>query len=633
MKGNVLGTSEVTMNRRILLVTDVPESRQPLERALGGRAADLAASERYYEIDSSLVGEPAVAKICQQLGIGLPYVVAFVDVSGRPGRHDIEGIADICRADPDLQVVVCLCDADAWQEVLENVGPSERLLVLLKPFESVEVCQLAHTLARKCQLGRQARVHALRDGLTGLANRSLFLDQVRLCLLRSRRDPDRRFAVLFGDLDRFKVINDSLGHIAGDRLLVEVAKRLQYCVRGTDSMSQVESDSLARLGGGQFVVLLDGLRNEADALRVTRRLQEALEAPFQLDDKEAFVAMSVGIAVGRPDYVGADDILRDANTALYQAKLKGRGGCEFFDASMRASALSRWSLETGLRRAVARNELALVYQPILSLASGELREFEALLRWKQPERGFISPAEFIPIAEETGLIVDIGEWVLETAIDQLARWKPQLDGHAPFSVAVNVSGVQLARPDLAETIARLLREKVVPVERLRIEVTESSLMRQDAAHMLTQLADMGLRLHLDDFGTGYSSLSYLHRLPVDALKIDRSFVNDMVESDTSASIVATIIALSHALGAHVIAEGVETKEQLEQLRALACDWAQGYYFDRPLDVEQATALLCKLSAGGPSAGDRCPTVSSPAQQAPAAPEVEPIAEPRAPTMP
>ena len=274
-----------------------------------------------------------MARICEGLASGLPYGVAFVDVPGRPDRPDVEAIGELCRADSELQVVVCLPNADAWQEILENVGPSDRLLILLKPFDPIEVSQLAHTLARKCQLGRQANVHALRDGLTGLANRALLLDWLRQCLLRSRRDPGRRFAVLFGGIDRFKVINDSLGHIAGDRLLVEVAKRLHHCVRSTDSMSQVESDSLARLDGDEFVVLLDGLRNEADALRVARRLQEALAAPFQVDEKEVFVVMSVGIVIGRPDYVGADDILRDANTALSQAKVNGRGGCEFFDAS------------------------------------------------------------------------------------------------------------------------------------------------------------------------------------------------------------------------------------------------------------------------------------------------------------
>jgi diguanylate cyclase len=594
MKGNVLGTSEVTMNRRILLVTDVPESRQCLEKALGGRAADLAASERYYEIDSSLVGEPAVAKICQQLGIGLPYVVAFVDVSGRPGRHDIEGIGDMCRADPDLQVVVCLCDADAWQEILENVGPSERLLVLLKPFEAVEVCQLAHTLARKCQLGRQARVHALRDGLTGLANRSLFLDQVRLCLLRSRRNPDRRFAVLFGDLDRFKVINDSLGHIAGDRLLVEVAKRLQYCVRSTDSMSQVESDSLARLGGGQFVVLLDGLRNEADALRVTRRLQEALEAPFQLDDKEAFVAMSVGIAVGRPDYVGADDILRDANTALYQAKLKGRGGCEFFDASMRASALSRWSLETGLRRAVARNELALVYQPIFSLASGELREFEALLRWKQPERGFISPADFIPIAEETGLIEAIGKWVLDKACRDLRGWLDR--GGEPLRVCVNLSPVQFARDELPERVASVLERWRLPPELLELEITETVAMRSPelAARHLARLRALGVSLAVDDFGTGHSSLSRLKLLNVDCVKIDRSLVEDCTADPHDAALCRAAIALGLALGLEVVAEGVETQDQRQFLAQEHCSTIQGYLIAAPMPGPEAFSFIKSL---------------------------------------
>jgi EAL domain-containing protein (putative c-di-GMP-specific phosphodiesterase class I) len=259
---------------------------------------------------------------------------------------------------------------------------------------------------------------------------------------------------------------------------------------------------------------------------------------------------------------------------------------------MRATAMSRWWLENALRRAVERNELRLCYQPIISVGTGELREFEALLRWQHPVRGPISPAEFIPVAEETGLIVQIGEWVLRQAVGQLALWREHFGARPEFSVAVNVSSKQLSQPELGDLISRLLSEQDIPPGRLRLEVTESALMdRGLSSKMLARLVDLDLRLHLDDFGTGYSSLSYLHQLPVDALKIDRSFIADMMNDGTAASIVGSVIALAHALGAQVIAEGVESREQLDQLRRLACDWAQGYHFSRPLEVDQATALL------------------------------------------
>jgi diguanylate cyclase (GGDEF)-like protein/PAS domain S-box-containing protein len=438
----------------------------------------------------------------------------------------------------------------------------------------------------------QLRHDAFHDSLTGLANRALLLDRLHQCLLRTKRKPEHNFAVLFADLDDFKLINDSLGHAAGDQLLVDISRRLLGCIRGTDSITQIEQSDLSRLGGDEFVVLLDGLRAGTDVLRVAKRLQAAVSEPFLLDGKEVFTGMSIGVAMGRPDYDKPEDMLRDADTALYQAKANGRGSCEFFDARMRATAMSRWWTENALRRAIDRNELRLVYQPIVAAQTGELRELEALLRWQHPERGAISPAEFIPVAEETGLIQQLGEWVLREATDQIARWRPVLERRPDFAVAVNVSGKQLSRPELGDLIMGLLAEKGIPARRVRLEVTESALMEKGISpQVMAQFIDRDIRLQLDDFGTGYSSLSYLHQLPVDALKIDRSFVREMTKEITSASIVQSIIALAHALGAEVIAEGVETREQLEVLRALDCDSVQGFYLGRPIEVGEATALL------------------------------------------
>jgi len=439
---------------------------------------------------------------------------------------------------------------------------------------------------------------ALHDSLTGLANRTMMLDRLRNCLLRSKRNPDYRFAVLFADLDRFKLINDSLGHEAGDQLLVGISRRLLQSIRATDSMAQLEQTDISRLGGDEFVVLLDGLRNETDVLRVATRLQESLADPFNIDGKEVFTGMSIGIALGRPDYDKPEDILRDADTALYQGKSNGRGSCALFDATMHASAMSRWWIENALRRAAERGELRLVYQPIVSVRTGELQDLEALLRWQHPMRGAISPADFIPVAEEAGLIGPIGEWVLRTAIEQIRTWSPALDASPELSVAINVSGKQLSRSGLGDLVSRLLGERGVAAQRIRLEVTESALMEKGVSQtMVARLVDLDLKLHLDDFGTGYSSLSYLHQLPVDALKIDRSFVSNMMTDATSASIVESIVALGHTLGAQVIAEGVETEEQLERLRRLKCDLAQGYYFSRPLEAEQVTALIAPRAGG------------------------------------
>jgi diguanylate cyclase (GGDEF)-like protein/PAS domain S-box-containing protein len=444
----------------------------------------------------------------------------------------------------------------------------------------------------------QLRHDALHDTLTGLANRALFLDRLNQCVQRARRQPQHRFAVLFVDLDRFKLINDTFGHGVGDELLVGIAKRLVGSVRSVDSVvGPTRHNSVARLGGDEFVLLLDGLRTDADALRVAERLKSALSEPFVIGGKELFASMSIGIALGRPDYDKPEDIMRDADTALYQAKAQGRNCYQVFDSTMHASAMSRWWLENELRRAIERRELSLNYQPIFDVATGALKEFEALLRWKHSERGFISPAEFIPIAEDTGLIMSLGEWVIEEAARQLRTWDEQGLAPASLSIAVNVSGKQFANPNLVDDVVALLLKVGVDPSRIKLEVTESALMEKGlTAHVLERLKGHNLKLHLDDFGTGYSSLSYLHRIPVEALKIDRTFINEMARDHVSASIVQSIVSLARVLDIQVIAEGVETRAQLETLRQLECDSAQGYFLARPLTAEKATELLAGAAA-------------------------------------
>jgi diguanylate cyclase (GGDEF)-like protein len=413
-------------------------------------------------------------------------------------------------------------------------------------------------------------------------------------LLRAQRDPSKRFALLFIDLDHFKRTNDTMGHAAGDDLLIGVAGRLVNSLRASDSVAFCPQNEVARLGGDEFVVLLEAMRHESDAIRVAKRLQAAVAAPVELAGKQIFVSMSVGIALGRPDYESAEALLRDADTALYQAKANGRGCYAVFDAEMHAAVMSRWWIENELRHAMERGELRLVYQPVLALASGELSELEALLRWQHPLRGNIPPSDFIPVAEEAGLIGAIGKWVLEQAVSQLRAWQGQLVELPKFALAVNVSAKQLAHPEFVEELTDIMRAHGVPGSRLRLEVTESALMSKAvASSALTRMRELELKFHLDDFGTGHSSLSYLHRVPVDALKIDRTFVNEIETDPISVSIVESIILLAHALGAEVIAEGVETEQQLARLRAMRCDMAQGYLFSKPVELPEATALLDK----------------------------------------
>ncbi len=438
----------------------------------------------------------------------------------------------------------------------------------------------------------QLRHEALHDALTGLPNRALLSDRLRQTMLRARRSPDQRFAVLFLDLDHFKTTNDTLGHLVGDQLLMGIAKRLVACVRSTDSVAQGRRGDVARLGGDEFVVLLEGLRDEADAIRCAARLQATLREPMRLEGKEVRSTFSIGIAFGRTDYENPDDILRDADTALYQAKADGRDCYAVFNATMHAAVMSRWWLETELRSALARDELRFEYQPVRSLSSGELCELEALLRWNHRERGSIPPAEFIPVAEQVGLMVPLGKWALRHVVDQLERWASLLEPLPSFALSVNISGKQIAQPEFVEDLTKLLQGKGMATTRLRLEVTESALMAKSiSSAALQRMRELDLRFHLDDFGTGYSSLSYLHRIPVGALKVDLSFVQEMTQDPVSVAIVESVILLAHALGARAIAEGVETKEQVALLCSLGCDLAQGYYFSPPLELDAATALL------------------------------------------
>lgn len=432
------------------------------------------------------------------------------------------------------------------------------------------------------------------DPLTGLPNRLLFIDRLGRLIKHSKRRKDHLFAVLFLDLDGFKMINDSLGHLVGDQLLVGVAARLEKCLRSSDTVARLgETFTVARLGGDEFTILLDDIKEASDANRAAERLMKSLAPPFVLAGKEVFTSISIGIALSNTAYEEPEDMLRDADTAMYRAKSLGKARYEVFDADMRASVMARLQLETDLRRALERNEFRNVYQPIVALDSGRVVGFEALMRWQHPTSGMIGPEEFIFVAEETGLIRDLGWWSLREACRQMSSWRARSKAYLDLTMSVNVSAKQLLQPHLVDEMNKLLRETVLPPEALKLEITESAVMADPtaAAEMLQQIKSLGIRLAIDDFGTGYSSLSYLHRFPLDTLKIDRSFISGSGEGDDGMEIARTIMPMARNLRLDVVAEGVETLEQVGLLKKLQCKYAQGYYFSKPLAPEEVPALL------------------------------------------
>jgi predicted signal transduction protein with EAL and GGDEF domain/CheY-like chemotaxis protein len=658
----------VEPNRRILIVDDNRSIHEDFRKILGrgnaerdelnaldaelfGTAAE--AQDEGFELDSAYQGEEAIEKVRAARANGRGYAVLFVDVRMPPGLDGIETTARLLREDPDLGIVICSAYSDhSWEEMTAAFGKTDRVLILKKPFDTVEVRQLAHALQRRWELARlaaikvqdmtamiDAQTHELRvanealkkeaalredamrrlgesneqiralayqDGLTGLPNRRLFNEHLEKVLARSRRK-GTEFAVLFIDIDNFKLINDTIGHQAADQVLRSLSESLSALIRTDDllglymdekfdatatvTIEPIGDSVLSRLGGDEFIVLLPDTRDRFAAGTVARRILTHLEQPIRVDGHEVFVTASIGIATYPEDGLSSEILIRNADTAMYHAKQQGKAAFQYYSAAMNAASVERLTLETGLRRALEDGGLDLHYQPQIDIRTGQIVGAEALLRWHHPQRGYISPQTFIPIAEDSGLILPIGEWVLERACRQAAEWRAA--GLPRIPVAVNVSGVQFQRQDLTELVRRNLRSSGLEPSMLRIEITETVLVsaRERAVSLLTQLRDLGVRLALDDFGTGYSSLSYLRSFPIDTLKIDRSFVAEMLTNHTTASIIEAIISMTRILGLSVIAEGVEDQAQFAFLQQIGCDAVQGFYVSGAVSAHEFVKLL------------------------------------------
>jgi diguanylate cyclase (GGDEF)-like protein len=486
-------------------------------------------------------------------------------------------------------IIVYLTYKNYIDELKKNAAKAEKAERLRAEQAENHVAELKHYISELEKTGlalqsreEQFRYAAFHDSLTELPNRHFFSNHLKELLKKNIRT----FAVLFLDLNRFKTINDSLGHSVGDLLLVNVAKRLKSVIRN--------GDVVARFGGDEFAIVLENVENIEQAIKLAEKIQKTLSAPFSLSGRRIFSSSSIGIAMNNADYENVEDILRDADIAMYYAKEHDEGFA-VFDQEMHTKVVSLMQTESDLRYALERREFYLNYQPIVELNSGELVGFEALVRWNHPTRGMVPPTEFIPLCEDTGLILPMTFWVIREACEQIKKWQIIIPHNNSISVSVNISGKHFAESDLVQQIKQILAETGVNPHCLKLEITESEVMAnaENVIDMLKQLKALGLKLMIDDFGTGYSSLSYLHRFPTDTLKIDRSFVSKMDESNENCEIVKTILSLADTLNFSVIAEGIETKQQLRLLKGLGCEYGQGYLFSRPLPKQEAEALLVK----------------------------------------
>ena len=566
--------------------------RYAIERAQALRAL-RETEERYQRLvelspDAIIVHANARIRFVNGAGVKLLGAAGTAQVLGKPIT---DFVRNDCRENVESRIHQTVKEETELPFVEEKLrrldGKEVYVEVAAVPFVyegEAAVQVVARDISRRKEIEERLIHDAFHDALTGLPNRVLFAEHLKLAVERAKRPKRYLFAVLFLDLDRFKNINDSLGHTVGDQLLIGIARRLEDCLR--------HIDTVARLGGDEFAVLLDGIEDSSDAVRVAERLQKALRQPLNLGGHEVFTSASIGIALSSTGYEQPEEVVRDADTAMYRAKALGKARHEIFDTEMHARAVTLLQLENDLRRAVERDEFCVYYQPIISLDGGGIYGFEALIRWQHPERGLVAPSQFITVAEETGLIIPMGRWVLREACRQMRQWQKQFPSVRSLTLSVNLSGKQLTQPDLVAQVEQILRESDFDPRLLQLEITESAVIEntRTVTEMLLQLRDLGLRLSMDDFGTGYSSLSYLHRFPINTIKIDRSFINSQESGDEN-EIVRTIIMLARSMGMNVVAEGVETHDQLSYLKSLDCEYGQGFLFSRPVHAEAVEQML------------------------------------------
>ena len=603
-----MNQSQESVNK-ILIVDDVPENLRLLSTTL---------SQQGYQIRCAKNGAMALMgarndlpnlilldidmpdlngyEVCQQLkvdpitsSIPIIFLSAQDDIQDKVKAFSLGGADFIGKPFQVEEVLARVKNQLAVQEAnlkvkILNERLEQRVKERTREVESANRI-LKEEILQRNKLEQKLRHDALHDSLTGLANRSLLMQEIEQCLNNAIDNPSQKFAILFIDLDRFKIINDSLGHLAGDELLIACAQRLEKCVE--------EQTTLARLGGDEFTILLHTVNQVEDAVFVANKVLQEFSQPFRLSSRSIMITVSIGIVVGNSEYRQEIDLLRDADTALYRAKELGKARYEIFTQQMYFDAMRRLELENELRQAIADKQLILYYQPIFSLNRLKLTGFEALVRWQHPERGIISPEEFIPLAEETGSIVPLGEWVMLEACNQLKVWQTTIPAAESLTMSINVAGEQLREPNFIDLIDRIIATTGVNPRCLKLEMTESMLIQntEQLIELLQQIKSRHIRLSIDDFGTGYSSLSYLPQFPIDILKIDRCFVNAMNIEQQNLEIIKTIISLAQVLDMQIIAEGIETELQSNMLESLNVEFGQGYLFSKPLTVERAEIMI------------------------------------------
>ncbi len=544
-----------------------------------------------FTLDCATQGMEGIIMVEKALAEKRPYALAFVDGRMPPGIDGIETIQELWKRDPALQIVLCTAYTDySWQEIRNILGETDNLLILKKPFDNIEVLQMAHALTRKWELAREVegRLHELAfyDTLTGLPNRTMLLDRLSMVLEHARKNHSL-MALLFIDMDNFKLVNDSLGHGSGDKLLRVVADRIVYCLRSSDIVGRWIA---ARLGGDEFIVILPEVTSEEGVATVVQRIVDKVSQPLILDGNSILATPSIGIAIYPQDGETEDELLKNADLAMYEAKRSSKSSA-YYQKSMNIRAVKRLNLESLLRQALARNEFSLYYQPQMNLHLGKFSGLEVLLRWYNSTLGQVSPQEFIEVAEETGLIVDIGTWVLYTACAQARTWKDQ--GLILPRIAVNVSVKQLSQSNFIGVIKNVLTDTGLDPKVLEIEITETLFGENfiDFEKTIQQLNEMDIGVAVDDFGTGYAGVNRFRKISVDHLKIDKSFISEIESSASAQNLIRGIVALADCLNLNVISEGIETQAQLDFLRSINCQQIQGYFYSKPLTVDEAGAFL------------------------------------------